>query len=58
MRTFTRLRQMILGYKELQKKIKTMERKYDGQFRVVFKAIRQLMEPPPEPPKRRIGFHP
>lgn len=57
-RAFARLRQMILGYKELQKKIKSMERKYDKQFRVVFKAIKQLLEPPPEPSKRLIGFHP
>lgn len=56
-RAFTRLRQMILGYKELQKKIKAMERKYDGKFRVVFTAINQLLEHP-EKPKRRIGFHP
>ena len=56
-RAFTRLRQMILGYKELQGKVKAMERKYDKQFRVVFTAIKQLLEPP-EPPRRQIGFHP
>jgi hypothetical protein len=33
-----------------------MEKKYDGQFRVVFDAIRKLLTPPPIPPKRRIGF--
>ena len=32
-----------------------MEKKYDVQFKVVFDAIRKLMEPPPTP-KRRIGF--
>ena len=30
--------------------------KYNGQFRVVFEAIRQLMAPP-EPKRRKIGFH-
>jgi hypothetical protein len=36
-----------------------LEKKYDAQFKIVFDAIRQLMEPPepePEPPKRPIGF--
>jgi len=28
------------------------------QFKVVFDAIRQLMEPPPDPPKEPIGFRP
>jgi hypothetical protein len=29
--------------------------KYDAQFRVVFDAIRELMQPPPKS-KRLIGF--
>jgi len=33
MRTFTKLREMILTHKELQKKIKAMERMYDYQFK-------------------------
>jgi len=38
MRTFTRLREMLAGNKELQKKIEAMEEKYDKQFRVVVDA--------------------
>jgi hypothetical protein len=35
------------------------ERKYDSQFKVVFDAIRALMEPSAVEPKRgRIGFQP
>jgi hypothetical protein len=34
-----------------------LERKYDGQFRVVFEAIRDLMTPP-TPAKKPIGFRP
>jgi hypothetical protein len=56
MRAFTKLREMMLSHKELQQKISAMEQKYDEQFRGVFEAIRQLLEPP-EKPKRRIGFH-
>lgn len=32
------------------------ESKYDGQFRVVFDAIRELVRPPHPAPRRRIGF--
>ena len=55
MRTFTKLREMILTHKELQKKIESMEKKYDYQFKIVFDAIKRLLEPP-ENPKGRIGF--
>jgi hypothetical protein len=56
MRAFVRLRQMLLSHVELARKVDSLERKYDGQFKVVFDALRQLMQPP-EKPKRPIGFH-
>jgi flagellar capping protein FliD len=55
MRTFTRLREMMAGHKDLQKKIEDMEAKYDKQFRVVFEAIKQLLQKDNQP-KRKIGF--
>ena len=55
MRTFTKLREMLLTHKDLQRKIEEMEKKYDYQFKVVFDAIKQLLEPA-EKPKKRIGF--
>jgi len=33
------------------------QRKYDHQFKIVFKAIKKLLEPL-EKPEGRIGFHP
>jgi hypothetical protein len=57
MRTFVRLREMLLSNAELARKLNQLERKYDAQFKVVFDAIRELMTPPVAP-KRRIGFHP
>ena len=57
MRTFTRLKEIIMTHKDLQRKIEDMEKKYDQQFKVVFDAIRQLLAPPEEP-KGKIGFHP
>lgn len=55
MRTFTRLREMLMTHKDLKQKIEEMEKNYDYQFQIVFDAIKQLLEPP-EKPKRRIGF--
>jgi len=55
MRTFVRLREMLLSNAELARKLAALENKYDAQFKVVFDAIRQLMASP-EPKKRKIGF--
>ena len=57
MRTFVRLREMLLSNTDLARKLDAMEKKYDAQFRVVFDAIRELMIPP-EAPKPQIGFQP
>jgi len=55
MRTFAKLREMIASHKDLTRKLNDLEKKYDGQFQIVFEAIRQLIEQP-EKPKRKIGF--
>jgi hypothetical protein len=57
MRTFVRLRQMIVGHADLARKLAAMEKKYDAQFKVVFDAIRELMTPPTEEEVREMGFH-
>jgi hypothetical protein len=56
MRTFVRLRRVLATHKALARKIGAMEQKYDGQFKVVFEALRALMEPPKRT-KKPIGFH-
>jgi len=55
-RTFTKLRKLLMSHEDLKRKIIAMEEKYDSQFKIVFDAIRELLTPP-EKPKRRIGFH-
>lgn len=55
MRTFVKLRKLISSNKDLAQKLAQLEKKYDAQFRVVFDAIRQLMDPPIKP-RKRIGF--
>ena len=60
MRAFVRLREMLATHRELAQKLKELESKlesHDHQIRSIFQTIRQLMAPP-EPPRRRIGFHP
>ena len=57
MRAFTQLRTMLASHAGLARKLETLERKYDGQFRVIFEAIRELMEPPISA-KKPIGFRP
>jgi hypothetical protein len=56
MRVFVRLRELAGTHRDLAQKIAAMEKKYDAQFSVVFEAIKKLLDPPPAPAKRRIGF--
>ena len=58
MRAFVKLRELMATHKDLARKLAEMENKYDAQFKVVFDAIRKLMEPSPVPPRRQIGFRP
>ena len=55
MRAFVRLRRLLVSHVDLARKLDTLEKKYDPQFKIVFDAIRQLMTPS-EPKKRPIGF--
>ncbi len=57
MRTFAKFREIISANQDLSRRLSQLEKKYDTQFKVVFDAIRELMKPP-EPSRRRIGFHP
>jgi hypothetical protein len=56
MRTFVRLREMLLSNADLARKLDALEKRYDTQFKVVFDAVRELMTPP-ELQKRQIGLH-
>ena len=56
MRAFVKLREMLTAHKDLARKLDKMEKKNDAQFKVVFDAIRQLMEPPVPKKKGKIGF--
>ena len=55
MRVFIKLKEMLATHKDLKLKIEEMEKKYDYQFKIVFDAIKQLLEPPVKQ-KSKIGF--
>jgi hypothetical protein len=58
-RAFVHFRNILVNHKQLAIKLEELERKllvHDTKFEVVFKAIRELMSPPPEKPRKRIGF--
>jgi len=55
MRTFVKIREILLSNQGLARKLTELEKKYDSQFKTIFDAIRQLMQPP-EIPQRRVGI--
>jgi hypothetical protein len=55
MRTFVRLREMLSSNAELGRRLDDLELTYDENFRIVFKALRQLMVPPAAK-RKQIGF--
>lgn len=55
MRAFVRLRQVMSTQADLIRRLDELEERYEGQFKVVFDALRRLMTPP-DGPNRRIGF--
>ena len=55
MRAFVRLRHMLHADADLARRLAVLEQKYDGQFSIVFEAIRQIMAPSAKP-RRLIGF--
>jgi hypothetical protein len=58
-RAFVKLRELLSTHKELAGKLAELERKvgsHDVAIQSLVTAIRRLMEPPPAPPRPRIGF--
>jgi hypothetical protein len=55
MRTFVHVRRMLQNNRDLERKVNSLEEKYDEQFQIVFNAIEKLMEKK-NTPRRPIGF--
>ena len=47
---------LIVSNATLARKLKALEKKYDGQFKVVFEAIYSLMDTSKNNKSRKIGF--
>jgi hypothetical protein len=56
MRVFVKLREILGNAKALEQRLQDLENKCDSNFQVVFTAIRELMETPAIPQRKRIGF--
>ena len=67
-RAFVKMRETLLGTRELAKKLAALEKKLTSRLDVheaaiveVLQELMQILNPPPpptpEPPRRRIGFH-
>ena len=60
MRAFVRLRRLLATPGELVAQLKQLAETvelHDDQIKVITEVLRKMMEPPPEAPKRRMGFH-
>ncbi len=58
-RAFVKLREMIATNVDLARKIDALEKKFKGHdddIQIIFQAIKKLLEPPPVPPRKPIGF--
>ena len=59
-RAFIRLREELASNSTLEKRLAVIEKtliSHDSALRDVILKIRPLLLPPPEPPRKRIGFH-
>jgi hypothetical protein len=55
LRTFVKLRQLLIDHKDLADKIESLEQKYDEQFRIIFTALHQMLQEKSKP-RPKIGF--
>lgn len=58
MRAFVKLRKLLESNKQMKQQLDQLEQKYDDQFRIVFEAIHQIIQPPKLKNKAPIGFVP
>ncbi len=58
-RAFMQMREELLTSAAILKKLAEIDRtliEHDGALRAIWHQLQPLLQPPPEPPKRRIGF--
>lgn len=57
MRAFARFREIAATHRDIARKLDDLESRCDAKFKIVFDALRAILEPRARP-KERIGFHP
>ena len=60
-RAFVRLREQIATNQAVLKRLAEIDKtllQHDAGLRDIYRKLLPLLQPPPEPPKRRIGFNP
>lgn len=58
-RAFVRLRQQVVANEAILKRLAEIDRtllQHDASLRDIYRKLLPLLQPTPEPPKRRIGF--
>jgi hypothetical protein len=58
-RAFVQMREMIAANATILKKLAEIDKtliEHDDALRTIWHQLQPLLQPPPEPPKRRIGF--
>jgi hypothetical protein len=55
LRTFVKLRKLLLDHKDLADKIEKLEQKYDEHFRIIFTALQEMLKEETKP-RPKIGF--
>lgn len=55
-RTFTKLREIIVSNRDLKIKIEQLEKKYDKKFKIVFDTLRQFLDSEKVEMVKKIGF--
>jgi len=60
MRAFVRMRRLLATPGELVERLNQLAdsvQLHEEQIKTIADVLRRMMEPPPDPPKRKIGFH-
>jgi hypothetical protein len=60
-RAFVKQREALAANAEILKKLAQIDKtliEHDSALQILWQRLQPLLTPPPDPPKRKIGFHP
>jgi len=58
-RVFTKMRQLVMTHKDILLQLEKIEKKlsgHDEEIQLIFQYLKQLLTPPQQPPRLKIGF--